>query len=109
MERGFRHGRDGNANGVGIVGGRGDGRHHYDRGPRLSGTVMRHFVLLPFPPPPLAHGVATRTAVTQLVPGTGPAQRLPPADAGALTLAVLVAAVAVPADAHLPCATAATV
>ena len=62
---------------------------------------MRHFLLLPLPPPPLAVRVAAGPAVAHLVSGTGPAQRLPPAQASAFRSAVLVPTIAVPTDAHL--------
>jgi len=84
-------------------------RRHYGCLDRRGGTLMRHFLLLPLSPPPLPRGVATRTTVTQLVPGTGPAQRLSPAQASTSPGTVLVPAIAVPTDAHLLRATPATV
>ncbi|MCC7484242.1 MAG: hypothetical protein IT529_04575 [Burkholderiales bacterium] len=70
--------------------------------------MMRHFLRPACPPPALACRVATGAPVAQLVAGAGPAQRLAPALARAPCGAILVAAVAAPADAHLPCAPPAT-
>jgi hypothetical protein len=70
---------------------------------------MRHFLLLALPPPLLPGGMATRAAVAQLITGTGPAQRLPPAQTSTPPGAVLVPTIAVPTDAHLLRAAPATV
>lgn len=70
---------------------------------------MRHFLRSARSPGPLPGSVQTRSAVAQLVAFTGAAQRLTPADLGALTRAVQVAAVTVAADPHLLCAAPATV
>ena len=70
---------------------------------------MRHFLRSARSPGPLPGSVQTRAAVAQLVAFTGAAQRLTPADLGALTRAVQVAAVTVAADPHLLCAAPATV
>lgn len=70
---------------------------------------MRHFLCSARSPSPLPGSVQTRSAVAQLVAFTGAAQRLTPADLGALTRAVQVAAVTVAADPHLLCAAPATV
>ena len=88
---------------------RGRSRRHYGRAERLRGTLMRHFLRLPRAPRALPRRVATRSAVALLVAGTGAAQRLAPANPRALRRAVLVAAVAVPTDAHLLRAAPATV
>ncbi len=83
--------------------GRGLGRdgRHYDRVGAGEGTLMRHFLRSALAPGTLLGGVQTRPAVAQLVAFTGAAQRLAPANPRALPGAVLVAAVAVPTDAHL--------
>jgi len=70
---------------------------------------MRHFLRSARSPGPLPGSVQTRSAVAQLVAFTGAAQRLTPADLGALTRAVQVAAVTVAADPHLLGAAPATV
>ena len=91
--------------------GRGLGRagRHYERVGAGEGTLMRHFLRLALAPGALPGGVPTRSAVALLVAFTGAAQRLAPADLRALPRAVLVAAVAVAADAHLLRAAPATV
>lgn len=70
---------------------------------------MRHYLRLALAPGALPGGMQTRSAVVQLVAFTSAAQRLTPADLGALTRAVDVAAVTLAADAHLLCAAPATV
>lgn len=70
---------------------------------------MRHFLCLALPPRPLPGGVQSRPAVAPLVEFTSAAQGLTPADLGALTRGVDVAAVTVAADAHSLCAAPATI
>jgi hypothetical protein len=62
---------------------------------------MRHFLHLPGAPRPLPSRVATGSVVALLVAITRSAQRLAPANPRAPRRAVLVAAVAMPTDAHL--------
>jgi hypothetical protein len=70
---------------------------------------MRHFLHLALAPRPLARGVPTRSAATSLVALPSTPQRLAPAHRRALRRAVLIASVAVTADAHLLCAAPAAV
>jgi hypothetical protein len=70
---------------------------------------MRHFLHVALAPDALARGMSTRAAIAVLVALTGAAQRLAPANPRAFAGAVLVAAVAVPTDAHLLRAAPATV
>ena len=62
---------------------------------------MRHFLRLALAPGALPGRVRICTAVAALVAYPGTAQRLTPADLRALPRAVLIAAVALAADAHL--------
>lgn len=89
--------------------GLGRDRHHYDRVGAGEGTLMRHFLRLARAPSALPGGVPRRSAVAQLEAFTGAVQRLTPADLGARTSAVSVAAVTVAADPHLLDAAPATV
>jgi hypothetical protein len=86
--------------------GRGLGRddRDYERVGAGKGTLMRHFSCLALSPSSLPRCMPTSSAVAQLVPSTGAARGLAPADLGALTLAIPVAAVTVTADAHPLCA-----
>ena len=62
---------------------------------------MRHFLGPTQAPHALTRSVAARSAVTQLVAIPSAAQRLAPTQLRALTGAVAIATIAVPADAHL--------
>src|SRR5437867_4261914 len=62
---------------------------------------MRHFLRVALAPDALARSVSRCAAVTALVTVRGAAQRLAPAHPRALPGAVLIAAIAVPTDAHM--------
>lgn len=70
---------------------------------------MRHYLCVACPQRTLPGSVEQRTAAARLVAGAGPAYRFAPADPGTVTIAILVAAVTVGADAHLLRAPPATV
>src|SRR5207237_7700486 len=82
---------------------------HYERDDRAQGTLMRHFLHLALAPDALARSVSRRAAIALLVALTGTVQRLAPAHPRTLPGTVLIAAVAVPTDAHLLRAAPATV
>ena len=75
--------------------------HHYERAGPKAGTLMRHFLGLALAPGALPGGVRIRPAVAALVACTGATHRLAPTYPRASPRAILVAAVATPADAHL--------
>src|ERR1700687_4147168 len=99
-----------NACAVGIAPrGRGGSRRHYEGADRVQGTLMRHFLHMALAPDALARSMSTRATVATLVALRGTVQRLAPAHPRTLPGTVLIAAVAVPTDAHLLRAAPATV
>jgi hypothetical protein len=89
--------------------GRGGDDHHYAGVGAGNGTLMRHFLHQAFAPGTLPGGMEQGPAAARLEAGAGTAHRFAPTDPGAVTGAVLVAAVTIAADAHLRGAAAATV
>jgi hypothetical protein len=88
--------------GMGLLArGRRRSRHQYDHDGTGQGTLMRHFLRVALAQGALTRSVFARAAVALLVAFSGAAQRLAPTNLRALLHAVTVAAITVPADAHL--------